>query len=213
MSAGSASATCRSFSTPPARKSSAPVPPVLFTSVPAAPVASAVPAGPGLADQTATVKCPPDRVFPVLGSRVPRPAPAGVPGRLRPEAGGQEVDQSPDPCRCRPSRRHHDMESALLQRIVGQNYLELARRDGGRGDEGRKDDHAEAGTGGFAQELAIVGSQPRRAAHIFPAPADLEPPLIASARIGIEEEVVRSEEHTSELQSLMRISYAGFCSK
>src|SRR3546814_8704812 len=105
------------------------------------------------------------------------------------------------------------MESALLQRIVGQNYLELARRDGGRGDEGRKDDHAEAGTGGFAQELAIVGSQPRRAAHIFPAPADLEPPLIASARIGIEEEVVvaqvtwmlrpRSEEHTSELQSLM----------
>src|SRR3546814_14852561 len=93
-------------------------------------------------------------------------------------------DQSPDPCRCRPSRRHHDMESALLQRIVGQNYLELARRDGGRGDEGRKDDHAEAGTGGFAQELAIVGSQPRRAAHIFTAPADIEPPLIASARIG-----------------------------
>src|SRR3546814_18543450 len=79
---------------------------------------------------------------------------------------------------------------SLLQRIVGQNYLGLARRDGGRGDEGRKDDHAEAGTGGFAQELAIVGSQPRRAAHIFPAPADLEPPLIASARIGIEEEVV-----------------------
>src|SRR3546814_4782009 len=81
-------------------------------------------------------------------------------------------DQSPDPCRCRPSRRHHDMESALLQRIVGQNYLELARRDGGRGDEGRKDDHAEAGTGGF-----------------------------------------RSEEHTSELQSLMRTSYAVFCLK
>src|SRR3546814_6611905 len=26
-------------------------------------------------------------------------------------------------------------------------------------------------------------------------------------------EVVRSEEHTSELQSLMRISYAGFCLK
>src|SRR3546814_7453902 len=28
---------------------------------------------------------------------------------------------------------------------------------------------------------------------------------------GVDDEVKRSEEHTSELQSLMRISYAGFC--
>src|SRR3546814_2364444 len=35
----------------------------------------------------------------------------------------------------------------------------------------------------------------------------------AQARIGDEPAQVRSEEHTSELQSLMRISYAVFCLK
>src|SRR3546814_5895781 len=34
-----------------------------------------------------------------------------------------------------------------------------------------------------------------------------------SARIAVSSAVVRSEEHTSELQSLMRISYAVFCLK
>src|SRR3546814_3204032 len=34
-----------------------------------------------------------------------------------------------------------------------------------------------------------------------------------AARNPFVENVVRSEEHTSELQSLMRISYAGFCLK
>src|SRR3546814_16898411 len=74
--------------------------------------------------------------------------------------------------------------------IFGQDYQILALRAVARGGECRKDAPAEAGTGGFAQELSIVSSQPRRAAHISPAPADLEPSLIASARIGIEEEVV-----------------------
>src|SRR3546814_1429367 len=36
---------------------------------------------------------------------------------------------------------------------------------------------------------------------------------IAGARGGTLAVMVRSEEHTSELQSLMRISYAGFCLK
>src|SRR3546814_8704235 len=35
----------------------------------------------------------------------------------------------------------------------------------------------------------------------------------AQCRQGIEIEIFRSEEHTSELQSLMRISYAVFCLK
>src|SRR3546814_7191835 len=35
----------------------------------------------------------------------------------------------------------------------------------------------------------------------------------ASAEIGLAEAEARSEEHTSELQSLMRISYAVFCLK
>src|SRR3546814_4331774 len=33
------------------------------------------------------------------------------------------------------------------------------------------------------------------------------------AKVAVSVEVLRSEEHTSELQSLMRISYAGFCLK
>src|SRR3546814_5189148 len=36
---------------------------------------------------------------------------------------------------------------------------------------------------------------------------------VAVARPQIRDQVARSEEHTSELQSLMRISYAGFCLK
>src|SRR3546814_7660675 len=36
---------------------------------------------------------------------------------------------------------------------------------------------------------------------------------VAAAKAGISERSARSEEHTSELQSLMRISYAVFCLK
>src|SRR3546814_2643943 len=35
----------------------------------------------------------------------------------------------------------------------------------------------------------------------------------AAARLELSQQVARSEEHTSELQSLMRISYAVFCLK
>src|SRR3546814_6088854 len=38
-------------------------------------------------------------------------------------------------------------------------------------------------------------------------------PLGQIASLGMREELPRSEEHTSELQSLMRISYAVFCLK
>src|SRR3546814_4371994 len=40
------------------------------------------------------------------------------------------------------------------------------------------------------------------------ANTDLQP-----EKLGVEESVIRSEEHTSELQSLMRISYAVLCLK
>src|SRR3546814_2194771 len=39
----------------------------------------------------------------------------------------------------------------------------------------------------------------------------IEPSLASSSRISKLRELRRSEEHTSELQSLMRISYAVFC--
>src|SRR3546814_9154713 len=39
----------------------------------------------------------------------------------------------------------------------------------------------------------------------------LEPDLLAQAPVDVRIAILRSEEHTSELQSLMRISYAVFC--
>src|SRR3546814_3972278 len=56
----------------------------------------------------------------------------------------------------------------------------------------------------------------RRYLQISKAPfldADGEPSGIVSVTRDVTELVERSEEHTSELQSLMRISYAVFCLK
>src|SRR3546814_6479474 len=43
--------------------------------------------------------------------------------------------------------------------------------------------------------------------------ASIAPPLVAPAPMTVWISSMRSEEHTSELQSLMRISYAVFCLK
>src|SRR3546814_6673136 len=48
--------------------------------------------------------------------------------------------------------------------------------------------------------------------RIYPAPYSPSP-MKAMARRGISRLTTRSEEHTSELKSLMRISYAVFCLK
>src|SRR3546814_8227672 len=57
-----------------------------------------------------------------------------------------------------------------------------------------------------APEIAALGSVGRHGQDVFAG--DLTFHLQASAHV-----VARSEEHTSELQSLMRISYAVFCLK
>src|SRR3546814_7709147 len=71
----------------------------------------------------------------------------------------------------------------------------------------------------FREEVAILGRIGQQCAnflsHRLKSPANhrREPVVIESEtliRVGIE---VRPEEHTSELQSLMRISYAVFCLK
>src|SRR3546814_1062849 len=61
--------------------------------------------------------------------------------------------------------------------------------------------------------LSIDTPEPR-AADIGDARRELEPEEVENAenRVGIAGRI-RSEEHTSELQSLMRISYAVFCLK
>src|SRR3546814_1533197 len=55
---------------------------------------------------------------------------------------------------------------------------------------------------GVGEHLAMLGGDHRR-----------QPVEIALDEVAEAEERARSEEHTSELQSLMRISYAVFCSK
>src|SRR3546814_9312040 len=50
-----------------------------------------------------------------------------------------------------------------------------------------------------------------RTAPLDPAGQSLEYPLDVSATLNADPTAIRSEEHTSELQSLMRISYAVFC--
>src|SRR3546814_6767838 len=60
--------------------------------------------------------------------------------------------------------------------------------------------------------LAVIRAP--RLATSGPAEDVVEDAFDAERLIGVEENVeVRSEEHTSELQSLMRISYAVFCLK
>src|SRR3546814_3327053 len=54
---------------------------------------------------------------------------------------------------------------------------------------------------------------PAQVAHARRGPAALSRAPLRDGRRQAEAAVRRSEEHTSELQSLMRISYAGFCLK
>src|SRR3546814_6086934 len=69
---------------------------------------------------------------------------------------------------------------------------------------------------------AVLRSTPSASAPMIVAPDRLTPgiidrhwmmPMPSAVRVGIASTVSRSEEHTSELQSLMRISYAVFCLK
>src|SRR3546814_1139975 len=59
------------------------------------------------------------------------------------------------------------------------------------------------------RRLFILELYPRRRLRSF-APAELEAPRVQDRGKGRGDVIFRSEEHTTELQSLMRISYAGF---
>src|SRR3546814_9415828 len=73
---------------------------------------------------------------------------------------------------------------------------------------------ARHGDGGRRRPLAIVGAAERRAPEGDDGVADelVDRPAMVEHDVGQAVEI-RSEEHTSELQSLMRISYAVFCLK
>src|SRR3546814_6683685 len=57
---------------------------------------------------------------------------------------------------------------------------------------------------GSSRTNSPLGSNLRGVSRSAPSPSSLNAPILGS---------LRSEEHTSELQSLMRISYAVFCLK
>src|SRR3546814_4027606 len=66
--------------------------------------------------------------------------------------------------------------------------------------------------GSVAERMRALGKDPR---FLYPNTDKGKADLIAKLNEQIQEmqRRLRSEEHTSELQSLMRISYAGFCLK
>src|SRR3546814_1548458 len=102
-------------------------------------------------------------------------------------------------------------EGGLVDLEFALQYLVL--RDGAqspsllrpRDTPGLIDACAEAGV--FDEDIANA----LREAHGVLLAAGLECTLDRRRRWVVENEAVRSEEHTSELQSLMRISYAVFC--
>src|SRR3546814_12472392 len=69
--------------------------------------------------------------------------------------------------------------------------------------QGTRGEALQAGLDGTAQRLLVEGSRQ----------CDLHRPLLAAQHQVEPHAPRRSEEHTSELQSLMRISYAVFCLK
>src|SRR3546814_3893390 len=62
----------------------------------------------------------------------------------------------------------------------------------------------------FGYNAALI---PVAAGVLYPLNGTLLSPVFAADAMALSSVFVRSEEHTSELQSLMRISYAVFCLK
>src|SRR3546814_9696043 len=71
---------------------------------------------------------------------------------------------------------------------------------------------AAAGLRLLGHDVDVPAGEDRGEAHVLAAPADRQRKLVVRHH-HLDAVGVRSEEHTSELQSLMRISYAVFCLK
>src|SRR3546814_8173211 len=115
----------------------------------------------------------------------------------------------------RVRRRASDVAAVLAEaadRHVEHAWIRLPHRVVAEA-EPRRDARAEA-----LDEHVAVRGEPEREVAAFRAPeVEDDAPLAAVGDDGmrrlVAEAVARSEEHTSELQSLMRISYAVFCLK
>src|SRR3546814_2521373 len=107
------------------------------------------------------------------------------------------ADRAPD----RRGHRHHDQEGG---RLVTRDILTIADLDSG-GLNAILDLSTRADPG---RPLAGKG-----VALVFQKPSARTRNSMEMATVQLGGHPVRSEEHTSELQSLMRISYAVFCLK
>src|SRR3546814_1530297 len=101
-----------------------------------------------------------------------------------------------------------------LQLWPGLRRRSLARSDSpssGNGRDGARGSQRDRGRpGALLARLDPLWARPGARLDRAARPGAADRPAIASARAG---DADRSEEHTSELQSLMRISYAVFCLK
>src|SRR3546814_7034817 len=98
------------------------------------------------------------------------------------------------PSEHRFENRRGRQEDLSTPEFVDNNPCHLARADDGLRDRDRKGHD-------FTKRLAIESPEPVRS-------SDIDEMLAAGL---VPMGIVRSEEHTSELQSLMRLSYAVFC--
>src|SRR3546814_6991055 len=95
--------------------------------------------------------------------------------------------------------------------LAGLHFFGAAggREDGAVKGLGELDRRGADSRGAAVHQEALARLQGRALEHVHP---DREEGLRQAGRL-LQREALRSEEHTSELQSLMRISYAVFCLK
>src|SRR3546814_10492544 len=98
------------------------------------------------------------------------------------------------------------MRIGVADHCVEDGRIEQAQNVAGRGGAGAANEIEAGGKAGSALDgIFMFGRDAERLAGILLVDTPDRAPSVAA--------VVRSEEHTSELQSLMRISYAVFCLK
>src|SRR3546814_2943978 len=110
----------------------------------------------------------------------------------------------------------HQGELVMLE-IAQRTVDQLGRGRGGAAREiaAFEQQHLRPAPGGIARDPAAVdaAADHREVVHRFPPPQRMARPAGFEPATTSLEGSCRSEEHTSELQSLMRISYAVFCLK
>src|SRR3546814_6221368 len=117
---------------------------------------------------------------------------------------GTEPPQSHPYSPPQPADADAQRKADAEQRARMQQALENKQENGERADDGTP----QAGEQAATQSAAEREKQRANEAWLRRVPDD--PGGLLRAKFRLE---YRSEEHTSELQSLMRISYAGFCLK